>query len=58
MNSEQIGGLVRTLLLAAVAYASGRGYDMTFIGDPAVQAAAVTIVVAGWSWWAKRDPAP
>lgn len=57
MNTEQLGGFVRTILLAGIAYASGKGVDMTFLGSPEIQAALVTIVVGAWSWWSKRETA-
>lgn len=56
MTSEQIAGILRTILAAGGGYIVSRGYIdnatmMSIVG------ALVTIVTAGWSVWAKRPVA-
>lgn len=49
MTSDQIGGIVRAIVTAAVGYAAGKG----LIGADQVAGivtAVVTIAVAIWSW--------
>lgn len=49
MNSDQIGGIVRTVLAAAGGYVIAKGWldAATFT---AISGAVVTIAVALWSW--------
>lgn len=56
MSSEQIGGVLRTILAAGGGYLVSRGWldnatMMSIVG------AIVTLVTAGWSVWAKRPKA-
>lgn len=53
MSTEQIGGILRTILAAGGGYLVSKGYldnatMMSIVG------AVVTLLTAGWSVWAKR----
>ena len=50
MNAEQIGGLIRTLLIAATGYATGKGYISAGMANELV-GFGVTVGLAGWSFW-------
>lgn len=57
MSSDQIGGFIRTLLAFGGGLLVSKGYVdeatmMTIVG------AITTIVVAGWSWYAKKSEKP
>lgn len=53
MNSDQMAGILRTLLAAGGGYIVSRGYidNATMLS---VVGAIVTLATAGWSVWAKR----
>lgn len=56
MTSEQIAGILRTILAAGGGYLVSRGWldNATMM---AIVGALVTLATAGWSVWAKK-PAP
>lgn len=61
MTSDQIGGIIRTILAAIGGVIVGKGWidNETML---AISGAIATIVVGGWSWWTNRaskvvDPA-
>lgn len=53
MTSDQIGGVVRAILTALVAYLAGKGIIPEGAGADLI-AAATTILVAIWSIWSNR----
>jgi hypothetical protein len=52
----QIAGVVRAVAPAAIAYAAGRGIDISWLTNPDVMAALAAIGCALWSVQAKRKP--
>ncbi len=55
MTSEQVGGIVRTLVAAFGGYFAGKGYfDAEMV--TAVAGAASTIAIAIWSIASKQPP--
>ena len=56
MTTEEIGGIVRTVIASGLAYLAGKGIIAS--GDVAALAAAITTIgVAIWSVIAKRKAA-
>jgi uncharacterized membrane protein len=57
MTSDQINGLVRTIIAAVGGYFAVKG-----IGDEAMWTAIAggvgVVAAAVWSWWAKKPAAP
>lgn len=53
MTSDQIAGVVRTLVAALAAYFAGKGW---FGGNvsPELITAITTVIVGAWSWFSKR----
>lgn len=53
MSTEQIGGILRTILAAGGGYLVSKGYldNATMLS---IVGAVVTLLTAGWSVWAKR----
>lgn len=56
MNATELGGVVRTLLAAVGGYLAGKGYFDGATAE-ALAGALTTLVVAGWSIFAKRKTA-
>ena len=53
MNSDQIGGLLRTVLAWGAGYAVSKGIvDSATAGN--IASALVTLGVAGWSLWSNK----
>lgn len=52
-TNDQIGGIVRALLGAGVAYAAGRGW-ITSSDGAALITAGTTLALAGWSAYTNR----
>lgn len=50
-NQEQISGLIRTILVAATGYATGKGYISAGMANELV-GFGVTVGLAAWSLWA------
>lgn len=57
MTSEQIAGIIRTLLAAGAGYIVARGW-VDGVTAEAVVGGLTTILVAAWSYMAKRPAAP
>jgi len=57
MSNEQIAGIIRTLLAAGAGFIVARGW-VDAVTAEAVVGGLVTILVATWSWWAKRPAKP
>lgn len=57
MTSEQIAGIIRTILAAGGGYLVSRGWldNATMM---AIVGALVTLITAGWSVWSKKPAAP
>jgi hypothetical protein len=54
INQEQIGGIIRQLILVLSGYAAGRKW----IGEDTVQllvSLAPIVAVVAWGWWARSD---
>jgi hypothetical protein len=56
MTSEQLAGILRTILAAGAGFAISKGY-VDEATATAVIGGAVTIAVAVWSFLAKKRPA-
>lgn len=56
MTNEQFGGVVRAIAAAAGGYLVGQGYISAETATT-VGGAVVTLAVALWSVWAKREKA-
>lgn len=56
MNTPQITGILRAIIPAAIAYAAGRGIDLSWLMNPDVLAGLATIAAAAWSVQTKRAP--
>lgn len=56
MTSEQIWGIVRTILAAGAGYLSAKGIVDAGAADTIIGAVG-TIFVAGWSIWSKHKVA-
>jgi hypothetical protein len=52
MTSDQLTGLVRTILASLLAYVAGKGWIPN--ASPELVAALTTVVVAVWSWVSNR----
>jgi len=57
MNAATIGGIVRAILAGLAGYLGGKGIDITGLVSPEVTTAIGVVIAAGWSVWAKREPA-
>lgn len=59
MNSDQLGGLVRTLVAALAGLAVGFGWFASVTPETwtTVGGIAATVAAAGWSWWTNRTKA-
>lgn len=55
MNSDQLQGVARTLLAAAIPYAVAKGWIPAGSADLVISA-GVAVLVAVWSVWSKRAP--
>jgi hypothetical protein len=55
-STAQIAGVVRAVAPAAIAYAAGRGLDLSWLLNPDVIALIAALGAAGWSVQAKRKP--
>ena len=56
MNQEQLLGILRPILASFVTYAATKGW-ITSADTAPIIAAVVSIVTAGWAWWANRPTA-
>lgn len=59
MNSDQLGGLVRTLVATVAGIFVGMGYFATITPETwtTIGGIAATVAAAGWSWWSNRTKA-
>jgi hypothetical protein len=57
-NKAEIAGVLRALIPAAVAYAAGKGIDLSFLAQPEIVAALATLLCVGSSIRAKRAGRP
>ncbi len=53
MNTDQVGGIARTVLGAGGGYLIAKGVDAGLV--TALVGAAVTIVTALWSWYTNKS---
>lgn len=58
MNASTLAGIVRTVLACSAGYLAGKGIDITGLTSPEATAAIGTVIVALWSVWSKKTPAP
>lgn len=55
-TAAQITGILRAIIPAAIAYAAGKGVDLSWLTNPDVVAGLAALGCAAWSVQSKRRP--